>query len=199
MIRNTLRNFGIGCLLLTVATAALVGAAPGAHASGLGPTITALPDSAAYGVVEVWGNGFSAGGAVTIQVLNTATGVVLDTVSTTAARSGTYMKTFALPSTCAVQAAQQVTIQATDASNTLSNSVVMALPTPVSLAQGILSNDITSLQTLYANPPIPYALSSTWEAWYLQLVTISTTIAQDNVNLAAARSTQQQGAAACAA
>jgi hypothetical protein len=159
---RTLLGFAFaGCTLLAVPLA------QGAHAMSANPSITAVADAVSFGVVMVSGQNFEPSDAITIEVIDPATGAVMQKIATSSSSTGGFTRTFAITGACSVGTAE---LEAVDNNtNEMSGTISVSLPSPLTLVKNQLQGAENTLQSLLATPP---SLVDT-AAWlgYLQQVT----------------------------
>ncbi|HWE60253.1 MAG TPA: hypothetical protein VHB98_00935 [Chloroflexota bacterium] len=142
MNKQSVKWTALGLTLLGITAVVGVGIAPAAHAQSSAPTLSAgITSLGYYDRFTVSGAGFTPGSIQTIEVVNTATGAVLDTVSVQAT-----------PSTTAATSLHNLDSTASTAARTSSNSggaistsFSLAIPTSVTQVTVEASDAATSL------------------------------------------------------
>lgn len=177
-LRTTLGFAVAGCTLLASAFA------QGAHAQGSTPSITAIADSAAFGVVFVSGRNFDSPDAITLKVINPSTGALLQTAATSTSAGG-FSSTIAITGACGLT---QVELQAVDANtNEASDPIMVSLGSPLTLARNQLQGAENDLQAALGSPPVAITASA-WLAYIQQITALQAAVIADQSGVTTAQS-----------
>ena len=135
MFPTIITRYILSFFLLVVAAGAVLGTAPFARAQVAGPCITAAVDTSSYGVILVSGQNFTPRSAATVDVLDASTSALLRDASVGVNSRGAFLYTVAIPVPSDAPLIEQVTIQATDATQARSGDLTVYLNPPVALVQ----------------------------------------------------------------
>lgn len=127
MFSSSVRRFLlILALLITVGGTALR-VVPAARAAPAGPTISTIIDAKAYGVMLVTGHGFTPNTTAVVDICDSYTDAVLRDVTVKVDRFGNFSKVVSIPVPSGVALRETVTIHVTDASQAVTEDVVVPL------------------------------------------------------------------------
>jgi len=105
------------------------------HPQVAGTTISAIVDAMAYGQVTISGHSFTPNTMATIQVRDSATGALLQTVSVKVNKSGTFSKVVVIATPDGGPLVEKVTIRVIDSSQAVSEELVLPLGSTTGLVQ----------------------------------------------------------------